>query len=295
MLTGLARLRLDLVHSLLFAAYPLLALGGYLAGNRTGAALCLGLLSLAGLLAAMLAYERFRIVADTPTSKIRHAAQGYVELFGKSTVHAGQAAIGFTHGPPCLWYRYALAWSDWLFVAARGRTDETFVLIDPTGSCVIDPEGAEVYTTRRRRWLDGSDWVHIEYLAPGDTLYALGEFVTAGSVTLANEKGAELSALLKLWKQDPESLHARFDRNGDGHLDPEEWAQARRAAEEEIEREGPDAASEVGILHKPRDGRLFLLSNQRPYLLAQRYRYWSWFHLALSASAGIAALAVGLP
>ncbi len=293
MLTG--RPRLDRVHSLLLVAYPLLALGGYLGGTPSGAAFCLGLLSLAGLLASMLAYERFRIVADTPTSKIRHAAQGYVELIGKSTVHAGQPAIGFTQGPPCLWYRYASAWRDWLFVAERGRTDETFVLIDPTGSCVIDPEGAEVYTTRRRRWLEGSDWVDIEYLAPGDTLYALGEFLTAASVTLANEKGAELSALLKLWKQDLGSLHARFDRDGDGDLDHEEWAQARRSAEEEIEREGPDAANEVGILHKPRDGRLFLLSNQRPELLAQRYRYWSWFHLTLSAAAGVAALVVGWP
>jgi len=42
------------------------------------------------------------------------------------------------------------------------------------------------------------------------------------------------------------------------------------------------------LLHQPRDGRLFLISNIDPAQLSRRYTLWAWLHLAvlLGAVAG---------
>lgn len=43
-------------------------------------------------------------------------------------------------------------------------------------------------------------------------------------------------------------------------------------------------------MHKPRDGRLFLISDLDPMELARRYQLWAWFHLLVlfGSAAGIA-------
>ena len=35
------------------------------------------------------------------------------------------------------------------------------------------------------------------------------------------------------------------------------------------------------VLHLPQDGRHYLISDLDPAGLARRYRWWSWFHLAI--------------
>ena len=43
-------------------------------------------------------------------------------------------------------------------------------------------------------------------------------------------------------------------------------------------------------MHKPRDGRLFLISDLDPMEFARRYQLWAWFHLLVlfGSAAGIA-------
>jgi hypothetical protein len=78
-------------------------------------------------------------------------------------------------------------------------------------------------------------------------------------------------------------LRKRFDLNGDGQLDMQEWMLARKAAQREAakritaERAEPD----VNYLIQPQDGRLFLISNLPQDKLERRYWFWVWAHLAI--------------
>jgi hypothetical protein len=81
--------------------------------------------------------------------------------------------------------------------------------------------------------------------------------------------------ILRAWKQNPEQL-AKFDSNGDGKIDAQEWETARTSAREEAAEDlglspasgttatsGDEPASANDITHrltKPPDGRPFLLS-----------------------------------
>ena len=55
--------------------------------------------------------RRYQAIADTPTSKIRSASQGYVELSGtieKADSPDIQPLSGPLTGLPCVWYRYSI-------------------------------------------------------------------------------------------------------------------------------------------------------------------------------------------
>jgi hypothetical protein len=230
-------------------------------------------------------YRRFQLIADIPTSSIRSAAQGYVELFGKCELHHGSLPLGFLSSPPCVWFRYHV-WervgNRWM-TCSKGVSDETFLLKDNTGVCIIDPESAEVITTGHPRWSQGNYLYEVDYLAPSDTLYVLGELITLGRCNTQNEVQLDISTLLNEWKQDKASLLARFDSNGDGEISLNEWEQARLAAEREVsqqQREQGDRQA-LHLLHAPRDGRPFILATQDPDCLRRRYLYWSWWHLAV--------------
>src|SRR5579871_4099491 len=49
-----------------------------------------------------------RVIADTPTAKIRSAAQGYVELLGQGHRLNGEPSFAPLSKLPCIWYRYAI-------------------------------------------------------------------------------------------------------------------------------------------------------------------------------------------
>ena len=49
---------------------------------------------------------RKRLIEDTPTSRIRSAPQGFVELAGVAGVFEGEPIIAPLTQRPCCWYRY---------------------------------------------------------------------------------------------------------------------------------------------------------------------------------------------
>jgi len=49
---------------------------------------------------------------------------------------------------------------------------------------------------------------------------------------------------------------------------------------------GLRASSDLNVMRRPADGRLFLLSNQLPEKLVMRYQLWSWAHLVIFLGAG---------
>lgn len=239
--------------------------------------------------------RRQRLIQDIPTSRIASAAQGYVELSGRIDSHNSETLLAKLSQTPCVWYRYQIekkdSEGDWR-VEEFGDSDETFFMSDATGTCVVDPEGAEVTTWRKNVWVK-HDRRYTEYLLlPDDDLYALGDFTTLGYNASPQETRQEVGALLAAWKTDRSALLRRFDANQDGEIDLAEWETARTAAEEQIcaahiERA---AGSPVHLLGKPKSNRPFLLSNLGYQKLSRRYRFWAWGHLAIffAACGGLA-------
>ncbi|MGD9788220.1 MAG: hypothetical protein AB7U30_09745 [Sulfuricellaceae bacterium] len=265
------------------AANLALIVVGVQIGTPQGWMASLGVMGLLSFVAWGGNLRRSRLIKDTPTSRMASAAQGYVELVGVGKVFAGQQLVSKLSGTPCLWFKYRVERrSDdrWESVE-EGRSDDTFLLDDGSGECVIDPDGAEVISSHRRTWIQG-DYRHTEWrLLPGDYLYAIGEFVSIGGANTDLDLRKDVGDLLGEWKQDRERLLARFDTDDNGEIDPREWGEARRQATRQVETEHREIRLQdsIAMLRKPRDGRLFLVSNLSEEALTKKYFLWGWFHL----------------
>ncbi len=254
--------------------------------------------------------HRARIIEDTPTSKVRSAHQGYVELIGRGELMAGTPIIAPLTGSHCTWYRFKVEKRErttdsrghsrtrWRTVRS-GVSDELFLLRDDTGTCIIDPDGAEVTPSKKDAWYGNSgDWgggmprktsgfaglaggsyrYTEERMQAGDSLYAIGLFRTVGGSSEAPNTARDIRELLRSWKQDQQTLVERFDHNGDGMVDASEWDSARREARREVKQMQKEHSVQPvhNLLGHPSDGR-------RPYILsvlpqdqiARRYRWAS--------------------
>jgi hypothetical protein len=232
--------------------------------------------------------QRRLAIANTPTSRIASAAQGYVEISG-----AGQPSdpplFSPLTGRHCLWY----SWKGW--VENDGKHEKTqggeshvpFVIDDGSGRCVIDPMHAEILTQHKESWSE-EDIRYTEWtLLPGDDIYALGEFRTLGGDSTDLDARKDLNTLLGEWKKNRRALLKRFDLDGDGEISEKEWGLARRAARREVARRHSEIRNEPNIntLGCPANGRLFLLSNLDPNRLARRYLLYSIMHLTIFLTA----------
>jgi hypothetical protein len=241
----------------------------------------------------ILNFRRARAVADTPTSRVASAPQGYVELHGAARQHPGQPVLAPLTSTPCVWFRYLVEekrGKHW-HVVQRGLSEHTFVLDDGSAQAVVDPDGAEVMTDHRRHWAEGNQRYTEWLLVPGDSLYAIGEFTTVGGSATQFDAAADLKAMLAEWKQDRPALRRRFDLDGSGEIDPKEWELAMRAARREVARRHQEIRAQPGVnvMRVPRDGRLFLLSNYDPERLERRYGWWTRAQLVIAIGAGAAA------
>jgi hypothetical protein len=241
-------------------------------------------------------YRRYRQIHDLPTSRVASAAQGYVELSGRSRLLPGQPVTSRLSSQTCCWYAYEVeeknSKDQWSTVDS-GKSVEHFLLVDASGQCVISPEGAEVLTQQHKCWTNGdrryNEWLILE----GANCYAIGEFsTTSAAVIAASEERADVTTLLSDWKQDQKQLMARFDLDQDGKIDVKEWELARLQAQREVRGRHAEtrlrAVEGVHLLRKPRDGRFFLIADELPDKLGSRYRFWSWVHMIVFLAAGTA-------
>lgn len=253
---------------------------------------------------AFKAWARNRAIEDTPTSRIRSAAQGYVELSGRGVLPPDSTNKGPLTGKPCTWWRYKIEER-----GSRGRSrswttlqsdtsEVPFLLDDGTGRCLIDPRGAEVFPGARDVWYGPSEWpeMHIpdgtgvfgrlvdavltdryryteHRLQPQEQVYAIGSFRTLGGVSVETPDAA-MADLIHEWKRDQAALLARFDADHDGTLDGREWEQVRAAARSEVlkGRSAEVHAPSTSVLADPMDGRAFLLAASDGDSLARRFR-----------------------
>lgn len=257
-----------------------------------GIGIAAGLIGSTSLYAWYVNLRRFRSVADTPTSRVSSAPQGYVELVGKGTHPPGHKLASPLSGLPCLWYRYLVEEKNgnkWRRVES-GISTEAFGLHDGSGMALIDPDEAEVITSNKQVTIKGhyrqTEWTLIE----GETLYVLGEHVTVGGAHTELDLPQGVADLLTTWKHNKAQLLGRFDLDGDGTINMKEWELARLAAQRQVEQEHRQIRLGRGEhwVRKPQ-GRMFLIANRTPEEMASRYRFWAWVHLGLLIAASMAA------
>lgn len=276
-----------------YGAGPWLASGGYLlllfAGFEidTPAAwrwIAAAIAALA-LLAWVLALRRARAVADTPTSKIASAAQGYVELLGIGAALAGPPLLSPLKSLPCLWYRYKVErkQGDKWVTESSGESTDSFLIDDGSGRCVVDPEGAEVLPRTTDIWHEGNRRYTQALMVSGERIYALGAFRTWGGDSVHLDVREDVKHLLAEWKKDMPKLLERFDLDGNGTLDLREWQLARSQARREVERNHRElrAAPDTHLLGRPADGRLFLISTLPPEKIEHRFTLWAIAHVTV--------------
>src|SRR5574337_664929 len=283
MLVSLGRDRLNLGLPVLQTGLVWLAIRF---GHGPGMGASLGLFLAVSALAWLRALHHGRQIGDTPTSRIASAAQGYAELRGRGQPLAGTPLLSPVNGLPVLWYRVLTqrrsSENKWEHVSTV-ESDASFLLDDGSGSVAVDPEGAEMLISRRETVTDGDYRMTQWSLLRNTPIYVLGDFATLGSISPDQDVATQVRDLLAEWKKDRPALLARFDTNKDGEISLEEWEAARTQARREVlalQREVL-AAPEAHVVRKPRDGRLYLISDLAPERLARRYRRWAWFHLSL--------------
>lgn len=291
-----------------------------------------GVLAGAGLVIAGTALRRARLIEDAATARVRSAHQGYIELQGHAVAMDGEPIIAPLSQTQCCWYSYRVerhADKGWRNVQAA-VSDGIFVLRDATGDCVVDPHGAEVSSRHSEVWYADSasgvrPGVHArlpslgrgldlgvrvggrmlqslsvggEYrfteavILDGDPLYAIGSFRSQNAHDHNVGIDEVTAAILRDWKQHPDTLRERFDHNRDGRIDQDEWEDARRVARTQAAREYAEMvmARPIHILAKPGDGRQFLLANYPQHDLLRRYRWRIFWGGLLFLAATVPAL-----
>lgn len=276
-------LRRQYTHLITSGGQLALLFAGFYFGSRHAWSWCLGSIAFISLFTWYSALRRRRLINDTPTSRIASAAQGYIELVATAKPYHA-LILGKFSLLPCLWYRYTVARknhkNEWR-TEESGESSAPFLIDDGSASCVVDPQGAEIISRHKDTWQVAdrryTEWKFLEH----DEIYALGEFSTVGGSINPIGQDELVKQVLHEWKLDNELLLRRFDLNGDGVLDMDEWMLARQAAKREARKRLLQARAEpdVHFMLKPHDGRLFLLSNLAPDKLARRYALWTWLHL----------------
>lgn len=240
-----------------------------------------------------------RYLLDTPTSKIRSAAQGYVELYGVLQEHKASLQARLT-GKPCLWWRFKVeeysssdkrsAWR----VVKSGSSEACFLLSDGTGECLVDPRGAEIRPATKEVWQSDQapltmgggglfDWFSSgkqyryteERLHAGEPLYAIGDFHTRGGGQQGLDLSAAQGAVIREWKGDYGQLLERFDSDGNQQLDESEWNRVRLAAQLEAE-DRHRVQSLQPVQHqmgKPSQAQPFILSSHGEDQLARQFHW----------------------
>ncbi len=254
--------------------------------------------------------KRARLIEDTPTSRIRSAAQGYVELIGGvSAGEAGELAAPLS-GTPCVWFDYKIEryrkgkHGHW-YTIDQGTSEQWFQIDDRTGVCTIDPQGAHVITEHKRVWhgntenpnrqtnddnsflrkLSGRRYRYTEhFIYIHDVIYALGNFQSIGGGRNIPSNQRLTGNVIREWKENYDWIIQNFDKDGNGEIDMNEWASVRESATQEAEKRRADlsAAPTVHLLtNSPNKRHPFIISNRSQKTLAKRFRIY-----ATSAFAG---------
>lgn len=246
---------------------------------------------------------RARIIAHTPTARLRSAAQGFNEIEGTGLAvdeHPLYSPLSFT---PCLWFEMSIERLEssgknrrWVTVERR-RSDAVFRVDDDTGEAFVDPDHARVIPHSRRRWRErggrpswstgsfagfgGDTHRYTEnLLLPDHPLYVLGWLETRGHGNIGGGTSDAVEQrrldLLREWKAD-ETARQRFDLDGDGEISEREWSWAMRLARAQArkevgqaDRERATANNVVHLMRRPDNGDPYIISGLPQEKLVRR-------------------------
>ena len=208
-----------------------------------------------GLVAIFLLWRGFaavrlkRMIENTPVSKIRSLAAGMVEVCGcAERCYALVTPVTLT---PCIYYRLRRYRRDdrngkWRLTSQRASGLLPFWLRDATGKVLIDPMASDLrpasrqegsgeglnngFFGRESRPDNDVKWVE-ESIPEGETIYVLG--FAAPRRRSGESLHAATAARLRELKGSSE-LRQRFDQNGDGEIDADEWEETRRVIADEV-------------------------------------------------------------
>ncbi|HET9843926.1 MAG TPA: hypothetical protein VFP93_04650 [Gammaproteobacteria bacterium] len=175
---------------------------------------------------------RAHAVRDTPTSKIRSAHQGYVELMGTVGKSPEGTLQGVLSKLPCAWYQYKIEHyhdKKWT-VLEQGYSQNILVLEDTTGLCYVDPLKAHITTHSYSRWqgtkrypnrMPQGFWQNLFWksgpyrytewrMEEGMPFYALGHFVTFSKAAGLEVNAQNVQQLLKKWEKKHKTLLAQL-------------------------------------------------------------------------------------
>ncbi len=180
-------------------------------------------------------FRHFKLLENIPTSKIRSAAQGYVELTGTARPDVGPAFHAPGANKPCVWFEYGL-------VQGEGNsrhvtpvaTSASFLVDDGTGTVRINPFELKVETRHKKSFPLAYDIAFSRWIAEGDKVHVYGKFDTLrwDYHRLFNELvNSRLSSL----KKDKKSMMA-LDHNGDGVIDADEWNRGAEQVKRDVKK-----------------------------------------------------------
>ena len=243
-----------------------------------------------------------RIMQDTPTSKIRSASQGFVELEGQARSIDDKPLTAPGTRTDCVWYDFKAeeyqnkGWFDtgnrkdkWTTVSAD-RSPFSFYIDDGTGVCAIDPDVATVKAKFTKVWTQGNYRYTESRIDEREKIYCLGQFETNQGPSRHKVIKESTRVALNQLKKDRKELLRKFDTNGDGEIDLDEWNIARSAARVQAEKEVDDdyEPTQHHVLVKP-------FNRKNPYIvscfgedeLTARYRLYSVGSLVTFLTAGV--------
>jgi len=191
-----------------------------------------------------------RQIEDLPTSRLRGAAQGYVELHGRAAGLPQEKDLRAPlSGEGCVWWACQVFREQGIGDKKQWRmtrdeqSAEPFLVDDGSGLALVLPQGADAASVRWRSWQPDSSTRHVEgTIKAGDELYLLGDLRTFRAP----------------WARVPDRAAA--------------WLpQVERMAAQRF----PEGGSEPGAntLSRPADGRRFILATQPQASLVRGERW----------------------
>ncbi len=242
------------------------------------------------LFAAIFNYWRLLKITEAPISSIAAAAQGYIELQGTATTLKPFKTP--YHGIPCVWYRASVYANHIENPYSKGvvdnrlleysESDTLFQLKDESGTCMVNPNGAEIIFFEKRTFVKNDHRYVEEYLPAGKRLYVLGQLDTRHDQVDTEVINKEVRGILTDLKTRPQQMLNRYDHNRNGEIDMDEWELARQDAIKQAHAKyAMKAHTGSFTLVKPTDQHLFLISAKAPHELTASYRMWAIVHLLM--------------
>ncbi len=240
-----------------------------------------------------------RVVENTPTSKIRSVPLGSVEVIG--SVRTQESLAGPLSGKPVAYYevlveeyRRSRNRSRWVKVH-REVSSQPFALDDETGQMLVLPDGADTHlpvdyrheagtfaevppqiesaleSWNIRRGFFGRGRLRFteRHLAAGDRVYVYG--VAQERPDMRHVQAELVNEKLRDLKGDSETMRS-VDIDGDGHVSPEEWDQARVGAVAEAHEA---LQKDRVVIARGSSGEMFLISDHAEKALVGKLKWTS--------------------